>query len=58
MLGCRSPDIWKVGIYNCSFFDKWSVDWLVGVFFFLLDCFSFFLKKSYLAKKDPVCIMV
>lgn len=57
MLGCRSPDLWKVGIYNCSFFDKWSVGWLVGVFF-CLRAFLFFLKKSYLEKKDPVCIMV
>lgn len=44
MLGCRSPDLWKVAIYNCSFFDKWSVGWLVGVFF-CLRAFLFFLKK-------------
>lgn len=41
-LGCRSPDLWKVVIYNCSLFDKWSV----GCWFFCLLAFVPFFKKK------------
>jgi len=51
-LGCRSPDHWKVDIYNCSLFDKWC-EGCLGFF----TCLILFKEKKCLERKDTVCIM-
>lgn len=59
----RSPNLWKVDIYSCSLFDKWTVGWFgdfLVLFYLLVFWVLFFFKTLSGVKGPPVynCLVV